>query len=59
MLAELREHYHCDASTILKRGLYELAEDASDNRIAERFEKNAKTSKPEFLSAEDIIATLK
>jgi len=43
MLAELREHYHCDASTILKRGLYELAEDASDNRIAERFEKNAKT----------------
>ena len=39
ILNYLKEHFHCDSSTLLKRSIYELYEDIKDRAIIEDYEK--------------------
>jgi hypothetical protein len=55
LLKLLKDYYNCDASSLLKRSLYELYEDLKDNKIIENFEKKEKTKKPQFLKFEDLM----
>jgi len=48
----LKNHYHCDTSSLLKKSLWELFEDTKDNEIIEEFEKK---KNPEFFSFEEIM----
>jgi hypothetical protein len=55
LLKLLKDHYNCDASSLLKRSLYELYEDLQDKEIVETFEKKEKAKKPQFIKFEDLI----
>ncbi len=56
ILKLLKKHYNCDASTLLKKSLWDLYEDIKDREIIEEFEKKEDKSKTEFLAIEDIIS---
>jgi predicted DNA-binding protein len=55
VLNYLKDHYHCDASTLLKKSLFELYEDMKDKEIIEDFENKLKKSKSKFITADDIL----
>ncbi len=55
LLKFLKEYYNCDASSLLKRSLYELYEDLKDKEIIEQFEKNEKSGKSQFIKIDDFI----
>lgn len=49
----LSSYFEEEKSAIIKRSLQEMYEDIIDNKVIERFEKEAHT----FVSAEDILKT--
>ena len=51
----LKDYYNCDASSLLKRSLYELYEDLKDKEIIESFEKTEKRKKPGFIKFEELM----
>lgn len=55
LLKLLKDYYNCDASSLLKRSLYELYEDLKDKEIIESFEKTEKRKKPEFVKFEELL----
>jgi hypothetical protein len=55
LLKLLKNYYNCDASSLLKKSLYELYEDLKDKEIIERFEKKEKKKKPQFVKFEDLM----
>lgn len=55
LLKLLKNHYNCDASTLLKRSLYELYEDLKDKEIIEQFEKKEKSKKTQFVAFEELM----
>jgi len=54
LLQILKEYYNCDASTLLKKSLYELYEDMQDKEVIEDFEKKEKGKKSGFVKFEDM-----
>ncbi len=54
LLQILKDYYNCDASTLLKKSLYELYEDIKDNKIIETFEAKEISSKSKFIKFEDL-----
>jgi hypothetical protein len=54
LLKLLKDYYNCDASSLLKRSLYELYEDLKDKEIIEQFEKKEKNHKSQFVTFEDL-----
>ena len=55
LLKYLKDHYSCDASTLLKKSLWEMYEDIKDKEIVENFEKLEKTRKTRFVSIDDLL----
>lgn len=55
LLKILKEHYNCDASTLLKNSLKEMYEDLKDKIIIEQFEKKEKSKKSKFMNFEDLM----
>lgn len=55
VLEFLKEYFGCDASTLLKKSLWDLYEEVKDREIVEDFEKRERDSKTGFLKFEDIV----
>lgn len=51
----LKKHYGCDASTLIKKSLWELYEDIKDREIIETFEKKEKSGKAKFATIDEIL----
>lgn len=54
VLKYLKNHFHCDSSTLLKKSLFELYEDMKDREIIDTFENKKKKSKAQFFTFEQI-----
>jgi len=52
----LKKHYNCDASTLIKKSLWELYEDIRDREIIEDFEKKETASQTGFIQITDILS---
>lgn len=50
----LKQYFHCDTSTLLKKSLFELYEDLKDKEIIEAFEKEEKNGNTKFISFEKL-----
>jgi hypothetical protein len=55
LLKLLKDYYNCDASSLLKRSLYELYEDLKDKEIIKQFEKKEKNHKSQFVTIDDLM----
>lgn len=55
LLKLLKNYYNCDASTLIKRSLYELYEDLKDKEIIEQFERKEKHDRSQFMKIEDLM----
>ncbi len=55
LLRLLKKHYNCDASTLIKKSLWELYEDIRDREIIEDFEKKETASKTGFVQITRIL----
>ncbi len=55
LLRLLKKHYNCDASTLIKKSLWELYEDIRDREIIEDFEKRETASKTGFVQITEIL----
>ncbi|HNU93086.1 MAG TPA: DUF6290 family protein [Spirochaetota bacterium] len=55
LLRLLKKHYNCDASTLIKKSLWELYEDIRDREIIEDFEKKETASRTEFVRITEIL----
>ncbi len=55
LLRLLKKHYNCDASTLIKKSLWELYEDIRDREIIEDFEKKETASKTEFVQITELL----
>jgi len=55
ILKLLKEHYNCDASTLLKKSLWDLYEEIKDKEIIEDFEKREKGKKAKFVQIDDLL----
>jgi len=55
VLNYLKNYFHCDSSTLLKKSLYEMYEDIQDKKIIEEFEKKEKEGNSKFLKLEDLF----
>jgi hypothetical protein len=55
LLRLLKKHYNCDASTLIKKSLWELYEDITDREIIEDFEKKETASRTEFVRITDLL----
>ena len=55
LLKLLKDYYDCDASSLLKRSLYELYEDLKDKEIINNFEKKEKNKKPQFVTFDELM----
>ena len=55
VLDYLKDHFHCDTSSLLKKSLWELYEELKDKEIIEEFEKNEEKSNIKFNSIDNII----
>jgi len=51
----LKDHFHCDASTLVKKSLYELYEDLKDKDIIEEFENEENNRNTHFHTFKDIL----
>jgi hypothetical protein len=54
LLKYLKEYYNCDASTLVKKSLWDLYEDIKDKEIIEAFEKIENSGKSKFVKFENI-----
>ncbi len=55
LLRLLKKHYNCDASTLIKKSLWELYEDIRDRAIIEDFEKKETASQTGFIQITEIL----
>jgi hypothetical protein len=55
ILKILKKHYNCDASTLLKKSLWDLYEDIKDSEIINDFEKREKGLKTKFVTIEELL----
>jgi len=55
VLNYLKEYFHCDSSTLLKKSLFELYEDLKDKEIIDAFEEKEKDGKTKFISFEKLF----
>jgi hypothetical protein len=55
VLNYLKEYFHCDSSTLLKKSLYELYEDIKDREIIDKYEIDEKENKVKFITYEDLL----
>jgi len=55
LLNYLKEYFHCDSSTLLKKSLFELYEDLKDKEIIDTFEKKEKEGKSKFFNFEELV----
>jgi hypothetical protein len=55
LLRLLKKHYNCDASTLIKKSLWELYEDIRDREIIEDFEKKETASQTGFIQITEIL----
>ncbi len=56
VLKLLKKYYNCDASTLLKKSLWDLFEDIKDKEIIDDFEKREKSSKTKFVQINDLLS---
>ncbi len=56
ILKILKKHYNCDASTILKKSLWDLYEDIKDKEIVEDFERRERGLKTKFVGIDELLA---
>ncbi len=54
LLKYLKEYYNCDASTLVKKSLWDLYEGIKDKEIVEIFEKKEKNGKSKFVKFENL-----
>lgn len=55
ILKLLKKHYNCDASTLLKKSLWDLYDEIKDKEIIEDFEKREKGEKTKFVQINDLL----
>ena len=55
VLNYLKNQFHCDSSTLLKKSLFELYEDMKDKEIIESFEEKSKNKKPQFVTFDELM----
>ena len=55
VLHYLKEYFHCDSSTLLKKSLFELYEDLKDREVIDTFEKKEKDGKTKFIDFEKLF----
>ena len=55
ILNYLKEHFHCDSSTLLKRSIYELYEDIKDRAIIEDYEKREGEKATRFIRFDELL----
>ena len=55
VLNYLKNHFHCDSSTVLKKSLFELYEDMKDKEIIESFEEKSKNKKTRFVTFDELM----
>ena len=55
VLDYLKDHFHCDTSTLLKKSLWELYEELKDKEIIEDFEKNEEKGNIKFNTINNIL----
>lgn len=56
VLKILKKYYNCDASTLLKKAIWDLFEDIKDKECIEDFEKREKSSKTKFVHINDLLS---
>ena len=56
ILKLLKKHYNCDASTLLKKSLWDLYEDIKDKEIVEDFERRERGLKTKFVGIDELLA---
>ena len=54
-LEYLKEAYHSDTSSLIKRALWELYEDSRDREVIEEFEEREAREAVEFETIEDLL----
>jgi Family of unknown function (DUF6290) len=57
LLNFLKEYYHCDSSTILKKSIIDMYEDLKDKELIETYEKEESENKTKFKKYEDLVKT--
>lgn len=55
VLSYLKEHYHADASSVIKKALRELYEDARDRDVIEDFEVRESEGSVSFGPIDDLL----
>lgn len=55
MLKYLKKYYNCDASTLMKKSLWELYEEIKDKEIIEEYEEREGRKKTKYFTIDDII----
>ena len=55
VLAYLKHHYHADASSVIKKALRELYEDARDRDVVEEFEVRESKGTVSFGPIDDML----
>ena len=55
VLDYLKDHFHCDTSSLLKKSLWELYEELKDKEIIEDFEKNEEKGNIKFNTINNIL----
>ncbi len=55
ILKILKKHYSCDASTLIKKSLWELYENIKDHEIIDAFVKKEKLGKAKFFSIDELL----
>ena len=55
VLDYLKDHFHCDTSSLLKKSLWELYEEIKDKEIIEEFEKNQEKGNIKFSTIDNIL----
>ncbi len=58
ILNYLSEYYHEDKSTLFKKSLYEMYEDAQDIKFIENYIENSKKKKINFIKGDDLFNCL-
>lgn len=55
VLAYLKDHYHADASSVIKKALRELYEEARDRDVVEEFEVRESAGSVSFGPIDDLL----
>jgi len=55
LLNYLKQTFHCDVSTLIKKSLKELYEDIKEREIVEKYEIKEDKEKTNFMTIEDLL----